>query len=64
MMASRPMSGCKPSRMGPFADSANLFEVQPVRPDFGGRLPLNLEPGSDQGCTGSSVEQNPYPLRT
>ena len=64
MMASRPMSVCKPTKTGQFADSANLFAVQPVRPDFGGCLPLNCESGRDQGCNGLSGEQNPYPLRT
>ena len=64
MMASRPMSVGKPRKTGQFADSASLFAVQPERPDFGGCLELNRETGRDQGSTGLSGEQNPYPLRT
>ena len=63
MMASRQMSDCKPKKTEPFACSAKLFASQPVRPDFGGCLPLNCVFGSEQGCTGLSGEQNPYPLR-
>ena len=63
MMASRPISDCKQRKTEPFADSANLFAAQPVRPDFEGCLELNFESGRDQGSTGLSGEQNPYPLR-
>lgn len=63
MMVSRPMSGCKQRMTEQFADSANLFAVQPVRPEFAGCLALNRESGRDQNRTGLGGEQNPYPLR-
>lgn len=63
MMVSRPMSGCKQRMTEQFADSANLFAVQPVRPDFEGCLELNRESGRNQNRTGLGGEQNPYPLR-
>ena len=63
MMDLRTMSVGKQRQTGQFADLANLFAVQPARPDCDGCLELNRESGRDQGCAGLSGEQNPYPLR-
>lgn len=64
MLVSRRMSDGKQRKTDQFADSASLFAVQPVRPDFAGCLALNPESGMDQNRTGLGGEQNPYPLRT
>ena len=64
MMALRPVSDCKPRSTEQFAALANLFAVQPVRPEFDGCLALNCDSGRDQSRTGSCGEQKPYPLRT
>ena len=64
MTALRPVSDCKPRSTEQFADLANLFAGQPVRPDFDGCPALNRESGLDQGSAGLRGEPNPYPLRT